>query len=179
VGWTRNWAEPNVGKEVEITILDTHAEVSLATGEAGRSHVKVDGMEWSKLKHTALADPRFVARATAEGIPEAELAGLLDRVADSWQPEAAVSGKIERSPKAQILLDVLDSLYSVNRLYTGISSTMNEAGHLGGREVMVRPNGTGLRITADNHRKVSLGVMTRSDFDTVFSPQAQVPGGVP
>lgn len=179
VGWTRDWAEPNVGKEVEITILDTHAGVSLANGEAGRSHVKVGGMEWSKLKHTALADPRFVARATAEGIPEAEVAGLFDRVADSWQPEAAVSGNIEHSPKAQILLDILDSLYSVNRLYTGISSTMNEAGHLGGREVMVRPNGTELRLTADNHRKVSLGVMTRSDFHTFFSPQAQVPGGVP
>jgi hypothetical protein len=35
---------------------------------------------------------------------------------------------------------------------------------------MLEPNGTGLKLTPDNHRQVSLGVMTQAQFDALFPP---------
>jgi hypothetical protein len=33
---------------------------------------------------------------------------------------------------------------------------------------MMKPNGTGLKLTPDNHRLVSLGVLTQAQFDALF-----------
>jgi len=60
-----------------------------------------------------------------------------------------------------------------------MGATMREDGQLGGREIMLRPNGTGLQMTADNHRKVSLGVMTQEHFDALFPPPGTTPGSAP
>jgi hypothetical protein len=55
---------------------------------------------------------------------------------------------------------------------------MSEDGQLGGREIMMQPNGTGLKLTPDNHRLVSLGVMTQAHYDALFPPpSASTTGG--
>lgn len=82
----------------------------------------------------------------------------------------------ERATKMRTLLDLLESSYGVNSLYTGFGSTKTGGGELGAREVMVAPNGTGLRLTPNNHTKVNIGSMTRADFDSLFknaSPHVQ------
>ena len=78
------------------------------------------------------------------------------------------------------LRNLIDRAYGANDLYTGMGATMDEGGALGGREVMLQPNGTGLKLTPDNHRRVSLGVMTQAQFDALFPPTTgPTSGGTP
>lgn len=64
---------------------------------------------------------------------------------------------------------LLDAAYSANILFTGISATKTEGGGLGGREVMVQPNTAQMELSRDNHRSISLGVLTRADVDAWFA----------
>ena len=66
-------------------------------------------------------------------------------------------------------IELLDAAYSANILYTGISATKTEAGHLGSREVMVQPNTTKLLLSLENSRTISLGTLTRTDVDAWFA----------
>lgn len=66
-----------------------------------------------------------------------------------------------------IVRELIDSLYGANQLYTGMGATLQENGQLGGREVMITENGTGLKLTPDNHVLVSLGTMTQADYDSL------------
>jgi hypothetical protein len=74
----------------------------------------------------------------------------------SRKPKRAIVGP-ERATKVRTLLDLLETSYSVNNLYTGFGSTKSEAGQLEAREVMVVPNGTGLKLTPTNHTRVNIG----------------------
>lgn len=70
-------------------------------------------------------------------------------------------------------IKLLDVAYSANVVYTGISATKTEGGELGGREVMVQPNTTETKLTPDSYRDVSLGLVTRADFDACFPVSAK------
>jgi len=74
----------------------------------------------------------------------------------------------ELAPKMEIVIELMDRMWSANRLYTGVGATMSESQKTGAREVMVKPNGTGLKLTDANSRKISLGVMTQKDVDALF-----------
>ncbi len=177
VGWTREWIEPNIGKEIVIAVLDTDAPVADASG--GSNRVEMGRMEWAELKTTALADPNFLTAAEAKGIDPAELPALFDIAASTpvkGTPNTSDSGQ---AAKVATLRALIDRSYGANELYTGMGATMREDGQLGGREIMLRPNGTGLQMTPDNHRKVSLGVMTQEHFDALFPPPGTTPGSAP
>jgi hypothetical protein len=168
VGWGRDWAAPNVGHEIEVIILDTHAAIPDPATEGSSARVGVDRMEWVDLKRTALSDPAFLEDVEARGISPIEAADLFDVAGHGPLSEALDRAGPQRAPKMEAMLKVLNTRYSVNELFTGIGATMNEAKQHGGREVMVRPSGTGLRLTPSNHVKVSLGIMTQEDFDRVY-----------
>jgi hypothetical protein len=169
VGWGRDWAAPNIDHEIEVIILDTHAAIPDPATEGASARVGVDRMEWVDLKRAALSDRAFLEDVEARGISPAEAAELFDIAGHGPLSEALDRAGPQRAPKMEAMLKVLNTRYSVNELYTGISATMNEAKQHGGREVMVRPSGTGLRLTPSNHVKVSLGIMTQEDFDRVYA----------
>lgn len=177
VGWTREWIEPNIGKEIVIAVLDTQVPVPDASG--GANHVEMGRMEWAELKTTALADPNFLTAAEAKGIDPAELPALFDIAASTPVKGTPNTSNPDQAAKVAVLRGLIDRSYGANELYTGMGATMRDDGQLGGREIMLRPNGTGLQLTADNHRKVSLGVMTREHFDALFPPPGTTPGSSP
>ena len=83
VGWTREWIQGAVTKEIEITILDTHAfvETPAAPGSTGPSsaHVEVGRIEWDDIEREAFADPDFLEAAEAQGVSRADLGQLFAR----------------------------------------------------------------------------------------------------
>jgi hypothetical protein len=178
VGWGRDWAAPNVGHEIEVVILDTHAVIPDPATEGASARVDVGRMEWVDLKRAALSDRAFLEDVEARGISPAEAAELFDIAGHGPVSEALDRAGPQRAPKMEAMLMVLNTRYSANQLFTGIGATMNEAKQHGGREMMVRPNGTGLRLTPSNHVKVSLGIMTQEDFDHVYGRPADG-GGKP
>lgn len=173
VGWTREWIQGSVNKEIEITILDTHVLVETpalpAASQGSLAHVDVDRVEWKEIEREALADPNFIDAAEARGVSREDLARLFTRAKGATMLEAVERVGPELAPKMQIVIDLMDRLWSANRLYTGVGATMSEGLKTGAREVMVKPNGTGLKLTEANSRKVSLGVMTQKDVDTLFA----------
>lgn len=169
VGWTREWIEPNIGKEIEVIVLDTHKSIPEPTSTSGAARMEVGGIAWRDLTTAALADRSFVAAAEAKGITESELVDLFRSADGAPLSESVTQVGPERAEKMTTLAWLLDKRYSVNKLYTGFGSTMREDGQLGGREVMVRPNGTGLKLTSDNHEKISLGVLTKADLEAVLA----------
>jgi hypothetical protein len=163
VGWTRDWIEPNIGKEIVIVCLDT--KVAIANAKEYVNTVKLGRMGWSELKARALADPKFIVQAEEVGVPQSDLPGLFDLAA-----RTPVGGKSAMGDPKQLakLRDLIDRRYGANELYTGMGATMNEDGQLGGREVLLDPNGTGLKLTPNNHRTINLGILTQAQFDTLF-----------
>jgi hypothetical protein len=172
VGWTREWIQGAVTKEIEITILDTHAfvETPAAPGSTGPSsaHVEVGRIEWDDIEREAFADPIFIEAAEAQGVSRADLAQLFARSKGATMLESVDRVGPELAPKMEIVIELMDRMWSANRLYTGVGATMSESQKTGAREVMVKPNGTGLKLTDENSRKISLGVMTQKDVDALF-----------
>lgn len=172
VGWTREWIQGAVGKEIEITILDTHALVERSASEGhsepSLAHVEVGPVEWNDIAREALADVNFMDAAEAQGISKQDLVELFSRASGATMVESVARVGPKLAPKMQIVIDLMNRLWSANRLYTGIGATMSEGGKTGAREVMVKPNGTGLRLTDANSRKISLGVLTQEQVDDLF-----------
>ena len=188
VGWERTWTEPHIGKEIEVTILDTHVVVpseasngspAEPSGGTSGTRVVVDGMGWAELKPQVLADEAFIRAARAQGLEKSDVAELLDRATGAPISEAVERVGPEWTEKMETLMMLLDRAYSLNKLYTGIGATKDMRGHLHAREVMVRANGTGLRLTPANHTKVSIGVLTKDDFERVFGAAMNLVGGAP
>ena len=127
-------------------------------------------MEWPELKSTALADQNFRDAAEAAGISPSELPGLFDIASQTPVRGEPATTDPATSTKVDQLRKLLDTSYGANDLYTGMGATLRETGELGAREIMLRPNGTGLRTTPDNSRKVNLGRMTQEHFDALFPP---------
>jgi hypothetical protein len=173
VGWTREWIQNAVSKEIEITILDTHALIATpappGASEGSVARVEVDRVEWNEIEREALADPNFTDAAEARGISREDLVKLFARAKGATMLEAVERVGPDLAPKMQIVIDLMDRLWSANRLYTGVGATMSEGLKTGAREVMVKPNGTGLKLTDANSRKISLGVMTQKDVDALFA----------
>jgi hypothetical protein len=127
-------------------------------------------MEWPELTAKALSDPNFSLKAQDAGIDPAELPGLFDLASRTPVKGAPDTSDPAQAAKVSSLRDIINDLYGANELYTGMGATMGEGGGLGGREIMMQPNGTGLKLTPDNHRRVSLGVMTQAHYDALFPP---------
>ena len=172
VGWTRDWIEPNIGKEIVIVCLDT--EVAVPNTAGGSSKIEMGRMEWPELKAMALADPKFAHDAEALGFDPADLPALFDLAAATPVKGTPVTGDAAQLAR---LRGLIDRSYGANELYTGMGATMAEHGTLGAREVMMRPNDTGLKLTDDNHRRTSLGIMTQAQFDALFPPVGGGGGG--
>jgi hypothetical protein len=168
VGWTKEWIIEKIGKEIVICCLDTQVKVP---GAGGTGHnIEMGKMEWPELKAMALADPNFALKAQDAGIDPAELPALFDIAARTPVDGTPATADPAQAAKVDSLRDMINDLYGANKLYTGMGATMGEDGGLGGREIMMKPNGTGLALTPDNHRIVSLGIMTQAQFDALFPP---------
>jgi hypothetical protein len=157
VGWTRDWAKLNIGKDIQISILDTHAK-SLSDEETHEPQLVVTKADWPALKAFALADDAFLDDIEARSIAPYEASELFDQLA-AGGPSSA---------KMEAMLEVLRARYGVNDLYTGTGATTDAEGALGAREVMVQSNGTGVSADTSNLVRVSVGTLTQDDFDRVF-----------
>lgn len=178
VGWTREWIEPNLGEEIVICIFDTHRAVpahETAGPKAAKdtqapqgSVVEQGKMGWPELTAVALADAKFIDAAEAKGIDKKDLAELFTICSQTPVKGDPRTRDTTKKRNCIILRELIDSLYGANRLYTGMGATMQENGKLGGREVMVKPSGTGLRLVDGNHVLVSIGTVTQEQLDVLF-----------
>jgi hypothetical protein len=166
VGWTKDWIRPNIGKEIVVCILDTTVAID-NPANATKNKVQQGRMEWPDLRAAALADPAFITAAGARGLTQAELPDLFDICSKTPVGGTPRTPDPVKQAHCRILRELIDQQYGANALYTGMGATLQGDGHLGGREVMIRPNGTGLRLTADNHVMVSLGNLSQADYDSL------------
>jgi hypothetical protein len=151
---------------VAVCILDTHAVIETSAGEA---HASVGPMDWPHLKARALADSDFLERAFAEAsiADKAELTEVLSIMERTPVRAEPNTPDPSLSQKAKAIAVLLDKKYSANDLFTGIGATMNPAGQLGVREVMVNGNRTGFQLTDGNHTLVRIGTLTQEDLDAI------------
>jgi len=162
VGWTKAWLAGKIGKEIGVCILDTSKAVPDATGD---KKMTVGRMEWPDIIAKAMGDAKFKREAMTAGVKDdAELQQIFDvlkatpvKATPRWK-DPDVAGKVRK---------LLDSNYGANELYTGMGATMNTEGGLGAREVMVMNNGTGLKLTPQNHVVESLGTLTQAEYDSM------------
>ena len=124
-------------------------------------------MEWEHLGKKAMADDVFKTTTQAKGIADAELPQIFDILkatpvmAEPRTPDAAIA------QKCKDVRAILDSMYGANPLYTGMGATLNPDGSIGAREVMVSHNGSKFGLNAQNHKLVSLGVITPAMVDAI------------
>jgi hypothetical protein len=166
VGWTKEWIKPNIGKEIVVCVFDTTVAVE-NPAEGTKKKVEQGKMEWPELKAAAIADSKFKTAAEAKGITLAELPELFDICSQTPVKGDFRTGDAAKKQKCGVLREIIDSQYGANALYTGMGATLRQDGGLGGREVMIRPNGTGLKLTPDNHTFASLGTMSQGDYDSL------------
>jgi hypothetical protein len=155
-----------VGKEIAICIFDTHSAIKTPEGDRKTS---VGKMAWDHLVDKALNDPKFVKEAVSEaGVANkdelAKILGILERTPVRAQPR---THDPKLASKASAVAKLLNDHYSTNDLFTGIGSTMNTAGELGVREVMVENAGTKFALTPENHVLVTIGKLTQVDVDAL------------
>ncbi len=166
VGWTKEWIKPNIGKEIVVCIFDTTTAVE-NPADGTKKKVEQGKMEWPELKAAAMADSKFKTAAEAKGIKPDDLGELFDICSKTpVKGDFRVDDPIKKQ-KCGVLRELIDQQYGANALYTGMGATLQQHGALGGREVMIRPNGTGLKLTPDNHTFASLGTMTQADYDAL------------
>ncbi len=166
VGWTKDQITGKLGQDIEICVFDTSKAIPTAGGD---KTVGVGKMEWPQLTSKAMNDPKFTAEAAKKaGVTDpAELGKIFDILKDTpVKAEPATSDPV-LADKAKKVRALLDTNYGANELYTGMGATMDGTGTLGGREVMISNNGTGLKLTPDNSRKVPIGKVTQADIDSL------------
>ena len=166
VGWTKEWIKPNIGKEIVVCIFDTTVAVE-NPADGAKKKVEQGKMEWPELKAAAMADSKFKTAAEAKGIKPDELGELFDICAKTPVKGDFRVDDPHKKQKCGVLRELIDQNYGANALYTGMGATLQQHGALGGREVMIRPNGTGLKLTPDNHTFASLGTMSQADYDAL------------
>lgn len=166
IGWTRDQIEANLGETIEICIFDTRAPIPLEGG--GQARVSVGQMMWRDLRQRAMADDSFVERMEFHGISRGEIERLFDfaeRTPVRGQPRA------ENSLEARnvvLLRKELERFYGANELYSGMGATIEETGKLGGREIMIRPEETGLQLVEGNHERVEIDKVKQHHIDAIF-----------
>lgn len=166
VGWTKAWLGGKIGKSIAVCILDTTKAVPTAGGPDKK--MAVGKMEWPEIIAKAMGDSKFKREAFAAGVKdEAELQTVFDIVKATPVKASPRSSDPALADKAGKVRKLLDTNYGANELYTGMGATMNTEGGLGAREVMVMNNGTGLKLTPDNHAIESLGTLTQGEFDSL------------
>jgi len=168
VGWTTDWIQDkhDTGeKEIEVCILDTSVAVPpTADGSSPGGQVELGQVDWPEMKAQAMADPGFVAAMDASGVAPAVLPSVFDVAAAT-----PVKGQpASMATEVAILREELDERFSANELYTGMGATYQETGELGGREVAVKENGTGLRLVSGNHQREELTPpLNQPDIDAI------------
>jgi hypothetical protein len=166
VGWTKDWIKGSIGQDISICIFDTTVAVE-DPAKGTKSKVEQGRMEWPELKAQALADPKFKTATAAKGITDAELPDLFDICAKTPVNATPATPDLDKRKKCALVREIINDQYGANNLYTGMGATLQVDGHMGGREVMIRPNGTGLKLTKDNHTLVSLGTLSQHDYDSL------------
>lgn len=96
---------------------------------------------------------------------------MLDRASGAPLSEAVTRVGPEYGDKMRLLIVLLDSETSTNILYSGFGATMSPSREPQAREVAVHPNSTGMRLTAQNSQKVSLGIVTRQDVEALLGTE--------
>ncbi|PKN57511.1 MAG: hypothetical protein CVU56_10955 [Deltaproteobacteria bacterium HGW-Deltaproteobacteria-14] len=167
VGWEKSWITPKVGKEIVVCIFDTTKSVPNKDLPDKTSKVKQGRMEWPQLTAKALGDSKFIRAAAAKGIDKAELPDLMNICSLTPVKGDFKTDDPDKKRKCGILRGIIDEVYSANALYSGMGATIEESGKLGGREVMVEENGTGLKLTPSNHSFASLGTLTQEECDKI------------
>jgi hypothetical protein len=165
IGWTREAIEANLGQVVEVCILDTHAAVPLKDG--GESHVSVGSMTWKDLRQAAMRDEQFKLEMSSLGIDEHQLEHLFDVLEQTPVRERPRTEDPAEAHNARLLRAQLDTFYGANELYSGMGATLQHTGELGGREVMIRPEQTGLKLTEANHVRVRIGKLKRRHLNAL------------
>ena len=192
VGWTEEWIRKNVGQPISVCVVDTTKVIPADDGAGGTKDVKmgVDSFEWKDLIPKAMGDANFVKLFSEQGGPQltavlgaspqpAAVSGLLQQLLDAWS-QTPVGGKpavggADESQLAAVVRDLIGTQYGANELYSGMGATINEAGGLGAREVMVNKGESGFRLTPDNHTLIGLGSFTNEDADKALSPPPPPP----
>ena len=116
------------------------------------------------MKAKAMDDEDFVAAMVGRGVPESKLGAVFDVAAAT-----PVKGQpASMATEVASLRKELDKWTSANKLYTGMGATYQETGELGGREVDVQENGTGLRLVSGNHKREPLPPpLNQPDIDAI------------
>lgn len=149
VGWEKASIVGQADKPIAICILDTQAIIPDKADPAKSAKVGIGKMEWPALKAKALADAAFMRSCSAAGVGDA------GSCFDIWH-KTPVRGD-PKTDDAALKIDChkirvfLNDLYGANALYSGMGATIAENGQLGAREVMVANNGTGFKLTPQNH----------------------------
>ena len=176
VGWTKEWVEKCIGKEIVVCVLDSEKAVpSTKRGMFGQklknkeSTVSVGEMDWPELEKTAMSDGRFVKMAKVKGITKKELPELFSICSSSPVRGDFKTDDPAKADKCQVLRELVDSQYGANDLYSGVGATISEEGDTGAREVMVSPEHTGLALTSDNHKFESLGELKQEEYNAFFT----------
>ena len=162
VGWIKSWLAGKIGKDIAVCVLDTQKTISTPSGDA---QMGVGKMEWPELIAKAMGDTNFKAAAQAKGVKDDS--ELQDIFAVLEQTPVKATPAYKDPQLALKVRKLLDTHYGANELYTGMGATMNTEGGLGSREVMVTNNGTGLKLTPQNHILESLGTLTQTEVDAM------------
>ncbi len=164
VGWVKDWLKGKIGQEIGICILDTTKAVPAKDG-SGDKKMAVGKMEWPEIITKAMGDSDFKKAAVVAGCADDKEIGAVLEVLKATPVKATPAYK--NPTLALKVRKLLDTHYGANELYTGMGATMNTEGGLGAREVMVMNNGTGLKLTPDNHIIESLGALTQGEYDSM------------
>lgn len=168
VGWTESWIRPNVGKEIVVCVFDTSVAVPDKDDPSQDKKVNQGRMEWPQLSAKALGDSGFVRACTAKGMSREDISEAFDVLANTPVKADPNTSDATVAQNAKIIRVLIDKFYGANELYTGMGATLTQHGDIGGREVMIEHNGTGLKLVPGNHDFASLGKLTQDEVDSLF-----------
>lgn len=177
VGWTPDQLGGQIGKEIGLCILDTHA-VSGQDSDGKDVKPGVQEMNWDTLAEVAMDEKKNAYFYTQLGKYYGSLAGQLEKkdlpALFELAAKTPVGAKPDTpDPKIQqaysIFRKALGSGLSASQLFSGMGATISETGQLGAREVMVMNDDSKFKLTPDNSVIESLGVLQEADVDAVVS----------
>ncbi|MFO0750243.1 MAG: DUF4157 domain-containing protein [Myxococcota bacterium] len=167
VGWTKKWLTDKIGQEIVVCIFDTKSPVPNKDGSGAQALVKTGSMEWSALATEALGNAKFQTELAAANIPAAQVPECFRILKATPVGAAPKTTDAKLSGWCVAIRDMIDRVFSANWLYSGMGATVGQDGKLGGREVMCKENGTGLKLTPTNSQLVSLGTLTQGEVDAM------------